>query len=147
MPQRFRPLGLTLAILAAFLVYGFLPVLPALFVLLPRLQGHMLMPADSSFWLSALAGLLVMVLCVFAWIGRPSRVRLLLMGVLLAAAAINLYTTLRPSSLQFEIGIGGGSLDSLFHGALLCLLPLQFLVLVYTLWYCSRAPARAFYES
>jgi len=68
--RRFRPLGLSLAILAVFLTLGFFPLIPALFVVLLKAEGHTIDPGESAFWLPSLVGIVVLVLSVFAWIGR-----------------------------------------------------------------------------
>ncbi len=144
--RNFRPLGLTLAILAVFVVFGFLPIVPTIFVLMLGAEGHPLAPDDALFWLSPLLGLVVMVLSVFAWIGRPARIRGLFLAASALALAADLYATFRPGVLSFNSGISGGSLDSLFQNALLCLIPVRVLILLYTIWYVNRAPARAYYD-
>ncbi len=146
MQQRFRPLGLSLAILATFLMFGFLPLVPALFIVLLRLQGRTLEPVYPTFWLPPILGVIVIILCVFAWAGRPPRVRLTFLIALLFSALVNGYGALRPDQLKLVSELSGGSLDSVFRGLTLCLLPMQILVFVYTVWYINRAPARAFFD-
>ena len=117
MKRRFRPLGLSLAILAVFLTLGFFPLIPALFVVLLKAEGHTIDPGESAFWLPSLVGIVVLVLSVFAWIGRPPRARSLFLIASVLAMLVTLYA----------------------------LIPIRLLVLLYTLWYLNRAPARTYF--
>lgn len=146
MQQHFRPLGLSLAILLSFLFFGFWPLVPALFVLLLRLQGRDFTPVYSSFWLPSAAGAGVIILCIFAWLGRPTRVRWIFLGAVLLSAIAGVYSVLRPDQMTFVLEFSGGSLDSVFRSVQLCVLPMQLLALLYTLWYTNRAPAREFFS-
>jgi len=144
--RRFRPLGLSLAILAVFLTLGFFPLIPALFVVLLKAEGHTIDPGESAFWLPSLVGIVVLVLSVFAWIGRPPRARSLFLIASVLAMLVTLYEAIRPARLDFSGGgISGGSLDNAFQSIQLALIPIRLLVLLYTLWYLNRAPARTYF--
>ncbi len=144
--QRFRPIGLSLAIVGSLLVFGFFPLIPALFVVLLALQGHHLSPEGLEFWAPAVMGILAIGVCAIAWRGRVRWGRIAFLVCTLLALAVNLYATFKPTELRFTSGMGGGSLDGLFRGLVLCLVPIRLLTALYCLWFVSRAPARAFYE-
>ncbi len=147
MQRRFRPLGLSLAILAPFFADGFFSLIPTLFVILLSLEGHPLIPTEGAFWLPPLFGVILIVLSIFAWFGRPTWIRGIFLLIVTLATFSNVYEAIRPSQLTFTQtqGISGGTLGNAFQQALLCLAPLRLFILAYTLWYVNRAPARAFF--
>ena len=150
-PRPFRSLGLSLAILAVFFFFGFIPLIPALFVILLRLQGRIFEPVSLAFWLAPALGLLTMVVCVFAWLGRPPYIRILFLACTVLSAALSILFAVRPELLNFIGARAGGisygsSLDGVLRGTLQCLLPLRLFVLAYVLWYVNRPPSRAFYD-
>jgi len=150
-PRRYRPLGVSIAILATAALYCVLPLFPALIILLVALQR----PVDigemaAQFmggplgWLSAALGILVLIVCVFAWIGRPARSRWTLIGLVWLVTAVRLAQT--AQALSVSGGTMGGSSDAVIRSVVLCQLPMLLLVPLYITWYMNRAPARAFYS-
>lgn len=146
-----RPLGLTLAILSIGVLFGLAPLLEVYF--LHRIDAttddelFLLGGVDMSlwFWLEAGWGVVILILCVFAWWGRPARIRFILVAAILIPTAVNLFRVIEavnsPNNPVF-----GGQVQSTMRSYLICQLPLLFVVPLYSVWYLNRAPARAFYR-
>ncbi len=150
-PRRHRPLGLSLAILSTGILYGMMPLLPVVFVLILRGSGHDL-GADvvsPTTWITAGLAVLVLIVAVVAWLSHSPRSRWLLLGVVWIATAfylIQIVQSLTPSPQSGTPEVGG-SLSGANTSVLLCQVPLLILVPLYITWYLNRAPARAFYQS
>jgi hypothetical protein len=146
----YRSLGLSLAIIGAFSFLGVLSGLPALLVILLRLEGRVFEPRNGAFWAVPLSAALLMVVCFFAWAGRPRRIRIIFIVLTVLTAALNIYTTFRPDLLNFVSDGAGGfvvgsSFESVFSGYLRCMLAPRILVTLFVVWYCRRPVVRAFY--
>jgi hypothetical protein len=145
---RYRPLGMIIAILATAFLYGIIPLVPVGMAGLISLEGHNLSGADLPFsGLDIAAGILILVICVMAWIGRPRWIRWVLIICVWLATAYDIerfVQALQPGSLNQ--GLSGGSLTELTQSALPCVIILLLGVPLYITWYMNRAPARAFYR-
>ena len=143
-----RTVGLWLALLGVFIFFGLVPLIPPLFIVILHFEGHNLSPSDSAFWAPVVVGLLTIVTCVFAWAGRPRSARGLFLAVATLAAVVNFNAAAHPASLTSGGGgLGGGNFDSVLQTLGNCLIPIRIVILLYTLWYVNRAPARAFYAA
>src|SRR5579859_4811025 len=91
-----RTIGLWLALLAVFIFFGLIPLIPPLFIGILHLEGHDLIPSDGSFWVPPIVGLCTIVACVFAWFGRPRSSRELFLAVATLAAVVNFYSAAYP---------------------------------------------------
>lgn len=147
---RYRPLGISVALLATTLFYGLYPLVfayPALWSAVTgrgELFGFEFMGGN---WGLVGLGLAVPILVatVFAWRGRPSGVRLLYIGLVWAAAAAQLarqIPALNPPSPNAPFSGSNIELPASFY---VCLTIFNFLIPLYVTWYLNRAPARAFY--
>jgi hypothetical protein len=147
--RRYRPLGLSVAILSAALLYGVLPLLPVLLMVWLNAQGRLIGAEIVSWlgWLNAGLGFLTLLASVIAWLGRPSWSRWALIALVLVATALRLIQEAQVL-LTRSTGVGdvGGSLSELGRPLALCQIPLLVLVPLYIAWYMNRAPARAFYQ-
>lgn len=151
--RRFRPLGLSIAILAAAGLYGFVPLIPALLVLLATLRrGRQLNdPAilsgadfnDPMTWINTILSVATLVACVLAWRGRPVGSRRLLLVLVWLGTVLRLIVTVQ--SLTVSQGYPS-NINEFFRPVTLCQAPLLILVPLYITWYLNRAPARAFYR-
>jgi len=147
--RRYRPLGLSVAILAAALLYGVLPLLPVLLMVWLNFQGRIMGAEIVSWlgWLNAALGLLTLLASVLAWVGRPSWSRWMLIGLVVLATALRLVQEAQVLfSRSSGIGEVGGNLSGLGQPLALCQIPLLILTPLYIAWYMNRAPARAFYQ-
>lgn len=151
--RRYRPLGVSIAILATAALYCILPIFPALLIGIVALRR----PGDISDlagqflggplgWISAVLGLITLLVCVFAWLGRPARSRWTLIGLVWLATALRLIQTAQALAAHSSVGTVGGSGDAVTRSIALCQLPMLILVPLYITWYMNRAPARAFYS-
>lgn len=144
-----RPLGLSIAILATAILYGIAPLLEVYFV------HRLSMTAEESFvlggadvsqwaWIEGAVGGAILALCILVWWGRPAWMRHVLVAAMLAVTAANLYrivdAAVSPSNPVYD-----GLAQSALRSWLVCQLPALLLIPLYTTWYLSRAPARAFY--
>src|SRR5438270_11125990 len=96
--SRKRPLGLLIAIIATALVYGIGPlVYPILFVAFVVRKGGPPSGVDASnlaIAQSVVVGVVVLLLCLSAWIGRPRWGRLALIGVVWAVTIFQLISVI-----------------------------------------------------
>ncbi|MFP4323254.1 MAG: hypothetical protein ACLFTK_12440 [Anaerolineales bacterium] len=146
-PEVYRPLGLTIAILGAVLLFGAWPLVKLYIVwrLNARVfEGDDLMlagsttPMDGYTYITGILGVVVILTSLFAWLGRPPVIRFVFQGaVLLAAVALVAEAITRASSQASS---------DVLREVLRCQAPIQVLMAVYIVWYCNRAPARAFYR-
>lgn len=164
-----RPFGVTLAILVSVILYAVIPLMQVGLVLavadhfrnrdstitLPNGEELTEVASGGEFIgdisterliLQGTLALGFLVVAFFAWRGKPSFMRYVLMGSVLLLTAITLALTVIPGLQSGGRGISGGSLDNL-STPLLCLqLFVSFFVPLYVVWYLNRAPARAFYQ-
>lgn len=151
--RRFRPLGLSIAILSAAGLYGLIPLIPALLVLLAILRGRVFSdPAilsgtdfsDPVTWINTVLSVGTLVACVLAWRGRPVGSRRILLVLVWLGTVMRLIVTVQ--SLTVPQGYPS-NISEFFRPVALCQAPLLLIVPLYITWYLNRAPARAFYDS
>ncbi len=150
-PTAYRSLGLSLAIIVVFALYGVVPILPGLLLVFVRFQGRTFQPINGAFWALPILGIGTIAVCVFAWIGAPRRARVMFIGIVLLGALVNSFATFRTDLLTFVSALDGGvilgnSFDPIFAGALRCILPIRVTLALFVVWYCNRAVVRAYYE-
>jgi hypothetical protein len=146
--KHYRPLGLSIAIVATAILYGIFPLMPVVFLLLINTQGRTIGAelVDSLALLNAALGLLILAASVLAWLGRPQWARWILIALVVLATALRLYGVMQTIfSRTSSISEVGGNLSALAQPLAWCQLPLLILVPLYIAWYMNRAPARAFY--
>lgn len=147
----YRPFGLTLAILMAIILFAAFPLLKLYFAW--RLDdcggggafdcGITGFGLDTWNWVVGGLGAVVLVTAILAWIGKPPQIRFIFQGaVLVTGIAIILEVIARSS----ETNALDDSATELMRNILRCQVPFQILLALYIIWYCNRAPARAFYR-
>lgn len=162
-----RTLGISLAILVSVMLFTVIPLLQVAIVLifeartrsidmaaltgdpdgvLPIATGTSIGGASSAFLIvQALLGVVFLVIAVFAWRGRPTSIRSVLLIAVVILTGFYVWDTfsalfIPATAATLDAGAGTArALQWLRLGANL-LLPL------YVLWYMNRAPARAFYR-
>lgn len=148
----YRPLGLTIAIFAGVVLFGLWPVtklyvawrLNAGFEDDGVIMGGSI-PFDTLMIVTGIMGGVVIVTALFAWLGRPRQIRFIFQFAVLATGLCLISETLYRISQETKT-LTATSGDQVLQNILLCQLPLQILMTVYIIWYCNRAPARAFYR-
>lgn len=144
-----RPPGLTIAIISVAILYGVLPLLEVCFL------RRLAISADEAYlggveittwtWIEAGVGLVILLICLLAWIGRPSWIRIVLIVAIVIPTLLNLYRIVQAINDPVD-PLFGGQVQSAMRNLLLCQLPALVLVPLYTAWYLNRTPARAFYQ-
>ena len=139
-----RPLGLTLALLAAGVLYGLYPLVEALLYLSVGLRNQNALSPRVVISITVSMGLLL--LLIPAWRGRPPMVRPALSGTLLALMVANVGLALydlnqRSGSIIQDAG------TQIAQAQDTCGVPLYVLVTLYCVWYLNRYPSRAFYRN
>ncbi len=146
--KRYRPFGLTIAVLATALGYGVLPLLPLGLMAWSRVTQRNLgvdFVGGAPGWIAVILGLLTLVVSFLAWLGRPYRVRAALILLVWLTTALWIFRIVQSFTVKPDfLGEVGGSLSSPTAG-LVCQLPLLIFIPLYVTWYLNRAPARAFY--
>jgi hypothetical protein len=159
-----RPFGVTLAILMCILLFA---ILPSLTVFLHvTIQQHV--QSNNTFILpdgteiNAVSGgdddlkidrttlyqqtaisVVVIILAIFAWRGKPSWIRFVFIGIVFIISAILIYQNfLLFESNPLEGGTGQTWIEFLSNSNILFLICLP----IYVIWYFNRAPSRAFYR-
>jgi hypothetical protein len=158
-----RPFGVTLAILASLILFTFFPLMEVGMLISVRLHfanlkfsddgtqpfamgADFLGIPDSKIALQAVIAIVFLIIAFFAWRGRPTVMRYVLM---LSCAGLTLYNILNivvPQLSQQNVDSGASSLDSILSSLSLGQFAIGVLVTLYVVWYLNRGPARAFYR-
>jgi hypothetical protein len=148
--RRYRPLGVTIAILATLGLYGLWPMIPTLLEIWVSARGHQNVGGEVVSvisWVNTALGFITIVACVMAWVGHPRWSRWLMIVLVLLATVLRLVQTVQAlTTPTCAIGQACGSLQSLERPYTLCQGLMLILVPLYIVWYMNRAPARAFYH-
>jgi hypothetical protein len=146
--RRYRPLGMIIAILATAVVYGIIPLVPLAMTALITLEGHNMSGADLPYNnLDVTVAIIILLICILAWLGRPRWIRwVLILSVWLATAyqIKGLYQTLPPGSVMK--GATGGTIAEFSQSVVPCIVIMLVVIPLYITWYMNRAPVRAFYR-
>jgi hypothetical protein len=162
-----RPLGVSLAILAGVVLFTLLPLMQV--CLLLNVQQHFLsfperLPDDpeavqplasgvdilgginsTTFVVQGITAIIFLVIAVFAWRGRPSYIRWVMVLVIPGITVFKfLYQAATTAQYNLSQGISSG--DSLLGAFNNIQFVMEFLVMLYVAWYMNRAAARAFYR-
>ncbi|HEX3053893.1 MAG TPA: hypothetical protein VHP83_24775 [Aggregatilineaceae bacterium] len=146
----YRPLGLTLAIIAAAIWYGGMPLFNLYF--LQRVGAA----AEDAFitggveigiwdYINALLGGIILIICILAWGGRPSWIRFVFIASIVLPTLVNLFRIYQVLTATVD-PLTSGSADEVWNNILRCQVPGMILIPLYVTWYLNRAPARAFYR-
>jgi len=153
-PMRvYRPLGLSLAIMAAIVLFAIWPIVKFYFGW--RLNEGCFEETGACWGTSfafdnfsifiGLLGLLVLISAVLAWRGRPKQMQYIFQAIVLLTSLSLIFEALARTQGWIGGSVYPSSADSL-NRILTNQIPFQLLVTLYILWYCNRAPARAFYR-
>jgi hypothetical protein len=147
-PAHYRPLGLSLAILATLIGFGLMPLAPLLLLawtaITRRQIGLDILGNNPITFVTMGLGGVIIIACFFAWRGRPYGVRRVLLLCVWLMTALQAYQILFPRGSEGLFGVGGNISGGAF--TLLCLVPVLTLVPLYVTWYLNRYPARQFYN-
>lgn len=162
-----RTLGIAIAILASALAFGCLPLTQVGFILLVQLRiqnadlltqttegevapiavgGDFLGVEPFNLLSQGLLGVLFLILCLFAWRGRPSWIRRVMTTTVLGMTALTVIITLIPLLQQADLQRGIDSAEGARRVLLTARLIGTLIVSAYVVWYLNRAPARAFFR-
>jgi hypothetical protein len=155
-----RPLGLSLAIVTAVMLFSILPLVQVLFFVslkhrfqdIEFLEGggasgvDVIGVSDTALLIQTVVAVVFLVIAIYAWQGKPVLIRyvfmvavVLLTGATVIATAIAL-TGIRGVEALFD------PLATLSNSLVQARLVFTVLVALYVLWYVNRGPARAFYR-
>lgn len=148
----FRPLGLSLAIAAGSILFGLWPLVK-FYVAWRWNRGFeedgailgALIPFDWITILTGFLGVCVLISAVWAWLGKPPQARFVFQGLILITTLVLIGETYFRVTSPDETYNAIYPLEQSLSSALQCQVPLQILLTLYIMWYCNRAPARAFY--
>ena len=101
---------------------------------------------DSKIFFQAMIALIFLVIAFFAWRGRPSFVRYVLMLACAGLTLFNILNVVVGKLNQQNLVAGISSLDSILNSLSLGQFGIGLLVTFYVVWYLNRGPARAFYR-
>ncbi|HVO44498.1 MAG TPA: hypothetical protein VMT34_17855 [Aggregatilineales bacterium] len=149
-PVRFRPLGLSLAILASGVMYGIFPLIPLILVIIavirkPSFTFDLSLIGGTLGAINMLLGVITLVTCVPAWIGRPNYSRWALIVMVWIDAAIVVY---RLALINQPYACFNTACPEIriVEPILYCMVAIVVAVSLYVTWYMNRAPAREFYR-
>jgi hypothetical protein len=155
-----RPLGLSLAIVTAVMLFSILPLVQVLFFVslkhrfqdIEFLEGggasgvDVIGVSDTALLIQTVVAVVFLVIAIYAWQGKPVLIRyvfmvavVLLTGATVIATAIAL-PGIRGVEALFD------PLATLSNSLVQARLVFTVLVALYVLWYVNRGPARAFYR-
>jgi hypothetical protein len=146
---RFRPLGISIAILATVVMYGVYPLLfvyPAVWSFFTRRDAGIDFVGGTWGTVGIIFAVVIFFSSILAWIGRPAGVRWRYIMLVWFAAGVQFakqIPALNPPQPDFP---SVGTDLQLPPSYVVCLGIVNFLVPLYVTWYLNRAPARAFYH-
>jgi hypothetical protein len=108
--------------------------------------GDLLGVPTGSLLLQGTLALVFLVIGVFAWRGRPARIRFVMMGAVIIYTLIGVVGLVLQMTAAPSLEQGISSIDSVWSALYLREFLGQLLVTLYVLWYLNRAPARAFFR-
>lgn len=156
-----RPFGVTLAVLASLMLFTVFPLMELAILLSVRLHFSNLsfedsgtepfavgvdflgIP-DSTLILHAVVAIVFLVIAFFAWRGKPSMMRYVLMIACVVLTTYNIVRVYLSQVGQYAQGVS--SLDTILNSVSIGQFALGILVTLYVVWYLNRGPARAFYR-
>jgi hypothetical protein len=161
-----RTFGISIAILASICLFSCLPLTQsAVLLALPSRNNPEFIspPAGSSDIPSAVGGeifnfdsnrlivqgiiaLAFLVIAVFAWRGKPSAIRWVLIGAVLLLSVGNFVLIINTLATPPTLDGGLDSGSNLERNLVLTQLCFTIAIPLYVVWYMSRGPARAFYR-
>lgn len=157
-----RPFGVSLAIVLTVLLFTVIPLLQIGQLLLIRqhiyeslmedgvqpigVGGEIQGVSEITLIVRGLFAAIVFVIAVFAWRGRPSVSRLLLVLVVFVITGLRFIEIVTQSLARTDFQTGFTSFDSLIRVLAAGQFFASLAVLVYVTWYMNRGPARAFYR-
>ena len=158
-----RPFGVTLAIIASLLLFTAFPLMEVGMLLSVRLHfanltlegagpqpfamgADFLGIPDSKIFLQAIIALVFLVIAIFAWRGRPSFMRYVLIAACAGLTLFNILNVVVAQLSQQNLADGISSLDSILNSLSVGQFVISLLVTFYVVWYLNRGPARAFYR-
>lgn len=158
-----RPLGVSLAIFASVILYTLFPMALIAMVLIVQqhfqnldfsgsgiepiaIGGDFIGVNPVNLAIQAIVSLAFLVIAVFAWIGRPSSIRYVMLAAVVVMTLYSLFQTISQTLTQPGITQGISSLDALLGSVSCGQFALSTLVTLYVVWYLNRGPARAFYR-
>jgi hypothetical protein len=156
-----RPFGLSLAIILCVVYFSLLPLIYAVWLTWLRWRFDPARFAEPFMTeggevLSGVGGLpevnliqvtiavIFLVIAFFAWRGRPSSMRFVLMFSIIGITLYNLAVTLSIPPQTPETGFDSSAQLNATLATFQVISGL--LIVLYVLWYINRAPARAFYR-
>jgi hypothetical protein len=102
--------------------------------------------SDAALLWQFISGVVFLAIAIFAWRGKPSSMRYVLIAAVLILTTVTIAATLislnSVPDVQSGIDSGGSVQDSLLRARLV----VTALVSLYVMWYVNRGPARAFYR-
>jgi len=158
-----RPFGVTLAILASLILFSLFPLAEVAMIISVRLHfanfkfsddtnqpiamgADFLGLSDSKILLQAVIAIVFLIIAFFAWRGRPSFMRYVLMLSCAGLTLLNILNIIIGKLSQPDIAAGASSLDVILNSLSLGQFAIGVLVTLYVVWYLNRGPARAFYR-
>lgn len=154
-----RPFGLTLAILAAWLFYTVIPL--AITGLIFYINSYVYRDQTNGmtsgmaltnfqvlpFTVVIAAAVLMAFVGLFAWMGRPSAMRFVFPALVFSYTLITLLGVLLPLiTTQPTLLEGADSGQRVFEVLFSGYTGMTLLLTIYTLWFCNRWSARAFFR-
>jgi hypothetical protein len=144
----FRPLGLTIGLIGIIPLFGLEPLIWLYVAIRLNTDADGIisggLPLDHWRWAAGIAGVVVIITSLMAWVGKPRAVQFLVQAAVVTSFALSL--------VSVWVRIYGDCAGCLFDGAtqllddiFRCKIPIQILALLYFLWYINRAPSRAFF--
>lgn len=155
-----RPLGLSLAIALSVILYTVMPIVSVIFYVSLQLHFNGIDflenggaigtsftgPGAALLLLHLVYAVIFMVVAIFAWRGKPARIRWIFVGAVIVITVISILIDLGSMHSATSAAQGIDSAQDLSSTVLTSRIVGSTLVALYVVWYVNRAPARAFYR-
>ncbi len=162
-----RTFGLSLAIFASVMLFTLLPLLQVAMIVAVRVRlqslsldvpgeaaavtplsagGSFVGVSDANLVVQAIVGVVFLIIAFFAWRGRPSWIRFVMIGAVVALTALTIFFSVVPLTADPDLANGLDSSAAIAQVLLSSRMVLSIFVAFYVVWYVNRGPARAFYR-
>jgi hypothetical protein len=148
---RYRPFGLSIAILLTVFIFGLAPIMPVIFIVSAFVRKHG-WEFDPNFVGGTVGvahivlGFATLIVCLLAWIGRPVYIRWTFIFLTWIGAIASIYRI--GVANQQTPCFNTACIQNLVYPTplLVCSGLVVIVATAYVTWYTNRAPARNFFE-
>ncbi|GIK62905.1 MAG: hypothetical protein BroJett018_06990 [Chloroflexota bacterium] len=144
----YRPLGLTIGLLSIIPLFGIEPIIWLYIAHRLNVDANGIISGGLALdfwrWAGGIAGGIVLITAIMAWIGKPRSSQYLVQASVIASFLLIMVAAWVRAFGDCTGCLMDGATQT-FNDIFQCKIPIQIIAFVYFIFYINRAPARAFY--